>query len=83
MAGFLLPNQRGGGEEPSQRCCFFLHPLPFYILIDIRLTFDRIWCKVNAYSGEVIHYKSFPLWRVKSFIHSLMRLVIQGARPDW
>lgn len=33
----------------------------FYIFIDIRLACDRIWCKVNAYSAEVIHYKSFPL----------------------
>lgn len=33
----------------------------FYILIDIRLAYDRIWCKVNACSDEVIHYKSFPL----------------------
>ena len=67
----------------SERCCISLHPPPFYILTDIRLACDRsMWCKVNTYSGEVIHYKSFPLWRVKSFIHSLMRLVIQRARPD-
>ncbi len=78
MVGVLLAYQRK--KQPPLSDVFLL---PFYTLIDIRLACDRIGCKVNAYSVEVIHYKSFPLWRVKSFIHSLMRLVIQGARPDW
>lgn len=62
---------------------FYIQQPAFYILIVIHLACDKIWCKEYAYSSEVIHYKSFPLWRVKSFIHSLMRLVIQGAHPDW
>lgn len=74
--------------NPTPRCCFFfsIHPPTpppplFWILIDIRFTCDRIWCKVKVYSSEIIHYKSFPLRRVKSFIHSLMRLVIQRSMP--
>lgn len=40
-------------------------------------------CEANARSSEVICHKSLPLRRVKSFIHGLMRLVIQRVRPDW
>lgn len=51
--------------------------------LHICLACDRIGCEVNARGSEVIYHKSPPLWRVKSFIHSLMRLVIQRVRPSW
>lgn len=49
----------------------------------ICLACDRIGCEANACRSEVIYHKSLPLQRVKSFIHGLMRLVIQRVRPDW
>jgi len=55
-----------------QRCGIFLHPatplLNAHWYSPCMLQCYRIWCKVNAYSGEVIHYKSIPIWRLKSFI---------------
>ena len=79
---------KGEKKCPFHWCCIFSpfyiysnHPLKYSLIFTLHVTQSGVKWMRTALESFIINH--LPFWRVKSFIHSFMRLVIRGACPDW